>query len=113
MKALFMSIALIASIAQHTVNAHSTHGVDESMAVSIVHDAVSKLTTKDFGFEVGQLDASWNSITESDVSMVETDGDFYIMRATNPESKAAIFFLIGINGEILEVKDSNNFQNGA
>jgi hypothetical protein len=109
MKAVLVAIALIASIALHTVNAHSTHAVDESTAIAIVHEAVPKLTTEDLGFEVGRLDANWNSMAESDVSMVETDGDFYIMRAINPGSKETIFFLIGINGQILEVKDSNNF----
>jgi len=96
-------------IAQHTVYAHSTHAVGETTAITIVQRAIPQLTTKDFGFEVGRLDMSWNSITEGDVTMVETDGDFYIMSATNPESKAAIFFLIGINGQVLEVKDSNDF----
>ena len=109
MKAVLMAIALIAGVAQQAVNAHSTHGVDETAAIAIVYDAVPQLTAKDFGFEVGQLDASWKSIAETDVSMVETDGDFFIMRATHPESKAAIFFLIGINGQVIEVKDSNDF----
>ncbi|MFT6301839.1 MAG: hypothetical protein ACI9XK_002012 [Granulosicoccus sp.] len=109
MKAVFMAMALMAVVAQHTVSAHTTHGVDEATAITIVHESVPQLIAKDFGYEVGQLDESWNSVAESDVSMVETDGDFYIMQATNSESKATIFFLIGINGQVLEVKDSNNF----
>jgi methionine-rich copper-binding protein CopC len=109
MKAVLMAIALMTGVIQHTVYAHSTHAVDEPTAISIVQSAIPQLITKDFGFEVGQLDASWKSITEKDVTMVETDGDFYIMSATNPESKAAIFFLIGINGQVMEVTNNNNF----
>jgi hypothetical protein len=109
MKAVLMAIALMAVVAQHTVSAHTSHGIDEATAVTIVHEAVPQLTTKDFGFEVGQLDESWNSIAESDIAMVETDGDFYIMQAINSESKVTIFILIGINGQVLEVKDTNSF----
>jgi hypothetical protein len=109
MKAFLITIALMTGVIQHTAYAHSTHGMDEDTAITTAHETIPKLITEDFGFEVGQLDASWSSITEGDVSIVETDGDFYIMSATNPESKKVIFLLIGINGKILEVKDSNDF----
>lgn len=109
MKAFIFAIALVVSVAQHTVYAHTTHGVDEGTAIAIVYDAVPQLIAKDLGFEVGQLDESWVSITENDVTMVETDGDFYVMQATNTETYATIFFLIGINGQVLEVKNSNDF----
>lgn len=107
--ALSLALSLSAAIAQQTVNAHSAHGVDEPAAMTIVRDTVPLLTTKDLGFEVGQLDTSWNSLTEDDIALIETDGDFYVMSATNPESGSAIFFLIGINGQILDVNNSNDF----
>jgi len=109
MKAVLFALVLGASIAQNSVYAHTTHGVDEDKAIAIVYDALPQLTTKDFGFEVGQLDKSWNSIADSVVTMVETDGDFYVMQATNTETDATIFFLIGINGKVLDVKNSNDF----
>lgn len=109
MKAVIFAMALSASIAQHSVYAHTSHGIDEDTAAATVYKMVPQLTTKDFGYEVGQLNESWNSIAESDVSMVETDGDFYVMQAVHPKSKAVIFFLIGINGQVLEVKENNSF----
>lgn len=109
MRAVFMAMALMVAVTHHTVSAHTSHGVDEDTAITIVQDTVPQLVVKDFGFEVGQLDESWNLMAESHVSVVETDGDFYIMQATNPESEETIFFLIGINGQVLEAKHSNDF----
>lgn len=109
MKATVLAIALVFSIAQHTVLAHTSHGVDEATAITIVYEAVPQMTEENLGFDVGQLEKSWNSIAESDLSMVETDGNFYVMQATDAETIATIFFLIGINGKVLEVKNSNDF----
>jgi len=109
MKAIILAIALIVAMSYQSVSAHSNHGVDEPTAIAIVLEAVPQFTTKDAGFEIGQLVSSWNAITESDISVVETDGDFYVMQASNPESKTTIFLLIGINGSILDAKFSNDF----
>ena len=110
MKTIVLIVALLTSIAVHNnSSAHSTHCVDESTAIQIVLAAIPQLTTRDFGFQVGQLDASWNPMDESNIAMVETDGDFFIMSARNAQSTTTIYFLIGINGQVLEVKDSNDF----
>lgn len=109
MKAFLIAIALAALLFQSAAFGHASHGVDKKEAITIVHESVPKLADKDYGFEVGQLDASWKSLSASDVAVIETDGDFYVMSATNSETKAVIYLLIGINGRILEVKNTNEF----
>lgn len=109
MKSFLLALGLLTTSMQQNVHAHSSHGVDEDTAIKIVYEAVTQFTAADSEFEVGQLEETWNSISESDVEVVETDGDFYVMRATNSETQASIYFLIGINGKILEVKNTNDF----
>ncbi|MFT4729635.1 MAG: hypothetical protein ACI9UN_004153 [Granulosicoccus sp.] len=55
MKSVSMAMALMAAVVQHSVSAHTTHGVDEATAITIAHYAVPQLIVKDFGYEVGQL----------------------------------------------------------
>lgn len=109
MRALLLTAILAFSLNSPLVFAHGSHGVDSAEAISIVYASVPKLADKDYGFEVGQLPKSWKSLTRNDVAVVETDGDFYVMSATNSESKSVIYLLIGINGRILGVKNTNDF----
>ena len=110
MKILVCAVILAALIGQGNALAHGGHGViSGKTAIRVAGKSVKQLTFKDFGFEVGKLDASWTELTESNFSVVEVLNDSYIISAKNVASKKTIFFQIANNGQLLKVKDSNEF----
>ncbi|MDC3190066.1 DUF6488 family protein [Pseudoalteromonas elyakovii] len=103
---VLMCFALVSTV----VSAHGDHGlISGQQAMSIAAKSLNKMTFKDYGFEVGKLDASWKDITKEDVSVVNAEGGFYIVKAVNKSDAKDIFFKIAKNGQLLDVKSSNDF----
>lgn len=90
--------------------AHTGHDVISGQtALSVANRSVKQLAFKDFGFEVGKLDPSWKKLKIEDVSVAEVLEEGYIVSATNNTNGAIIFFHIGANGQVLNVKNINEF----
>jgi hypothetical protein len=110
MRILACVVLLSAFIGQGNALAHGGHGdIDGKTALRVASKSVKQLTFKDFGFEVGKLDASWTELTASNFSVVEVLEDSYIISAKNMASKKTIFFQIAHNGQLMKVKNSKEF----
>ncbi len=110
MKILACAVLLSALIGQGNALAHSDHSVISGQtALSIASKSAKQLTFKDFGFEVGKLDASWKELKDSNFSVVDVLENSYIISAKNTVSENTIFFQIANSGQILKVKHSNEF----
>jgi len=110
MKLVFFVLFLVAFIGQGSALAHSNHDVISGQtAVSIASKTVKQLAFKDFGFEVGKLDASWKELNSGNFNVVEVLEDSYIVSAKNSASESTIYLHIGSNGQVLNVKNSNTF----
>jgi hypothetical protein len=73
----------------------------------IANKSVKQLTFKDLGYDVGKLDASWTSLTDTDFRMVQMLEKTFIVSATNATNDTVIYFEIAKNGKVLGVKDSS------
>ena len=110
MKILISAVLFISFLGQGNALAHSNHSVISAQtALSIASKSAKQLAFKDFGFEVGKLDASWKELKDSNFSVVDVLGGSYIISARNTASENTIFFRIATNGQILNVKNSNAF----
>lgn len=110
MKKLACAMVLSVFLGQGSALAHSDHGVISGQtALSIASKTVNQLAFKDFGYEVGQLDASWKELKDSNFSVIEVLENSYIVSAKNMANEKAIFFHIGNNGQVLNVKNNNDF----
>lgn len=110
MKFLVFTLLLSALVGQGNALAHADHDVISGQtAIDIASKSVKRLAFKDFGFEVGKLDASWKELGSGNFSMVEVLEDSYIVSAKNTVSQHTIYFHIGSNGQVFNVKNSNEF----
>ena len=110
MKILVCVALLGAFIWQGNVLAHSDHGVINSQtALKIASKSTKQLAFGDFGFEVGKLDPSWVELENSNFSVVDVLEGSYIISAENVAKDKTIFFQIANSGQVLKVKNSNEF----
>jgi uncharacterized cupredoxin-like copper-binding protein len=110
MKKLACAMLLSALLGQGSALAHSDHGaINGQTALKIASKSVKQLAFKDFGFEVGKLDATWKELKDSNFSVVEVLEGSYIVSAKNMASGKTIYFHIGNNGQVLNAKNSNEF----
>jgi hypothetical protein len=110
MKKLASAIILSAFLIQGSALAHSDHGaINGQMALNIASKSVKQLAFKDFGFEVGKLDASWKELKDSSFTVVEVLQASYIVSAKNGPNEKTIYLQIAHNGEVLNVKTSQDF----
>jgi hypothetical protein len=111
MKKCLATITLLCSVfVSGHVLAHGDHGIiSDQSAISIATKSVKQLTFKDFGFEVGKLDYSWNDISVEHVSVISVENDFYVVSAANKTTLKKIFFKIANNGQVLDVKHQEDF----
>ena len=110
MKILVYAALLGALIGQGKVLAHSDHGViDGQTALRIASKSTKQLAFKDFGFEVGKLDASWMELNKDNYTVVEVLENSYIISAENLAKEKTIFFQIANSGQLIKVKNSNEF----
>jgi len=88
--------------------AHEGHGIISSeTALSIANKSVKQLTFKDLGYDIGKLDASWKSLTDSSFSLIQELDKTFIVSATNTTNTTnsnVIYVEIAKNGKVLGVK---------
>jgi hypothetical protein len=105
MKVIIGTLLLFACIVQSAAFAHQGHNeITSETALSIASKSVQQLTFKDFGYEVGKLDASWKSETDVNSNVIEVTENAFIVRSTNASNNKIIYFEIAKNGKILSVK---------
>ena len=109
MKVLIRIICLITVIVQGVAYAHQGHGVISSnSALSIASKSVKQQTFKDFGYDVGQLDASWKVLSDSSFSVLEVLDKTFIISVTNSTNDDVIYVEITKNGKVLGVKHTHS-----
>ena len=106
-----ISIALVCITLMSTgVLAHSDHGhINDQQAISIAAKSIKKLTFKDYGFEVGKLNDSWQDISSEAFSVISKNDDYYVVQASNNNDGDHVYFKIAKNGQLLDVKPKNDF----
>jgi hypothetical protein len=110
MKKRLSVLMLCSALFCSNVAAHSSHGVISGQAaINIVSKSLPQMTFKEFGFEVGKLDASWKLLTSSDISVISVQETFYIVSANNNEKENRIYFKIANNGQVMGVTHKNDF----
>ena len=110
MNKLISIVALCGALLTGNVQAHGNHGVISGQkAVSIAATHIQKMTFKDAGFEVGKLDESWKNIDKSQLSIASVEDNFYVVSASNPSNENKLYFQIAKNGQVVAVKNKNDF----
>lgn len=105
MKNIIRTLFLVACIWQSAAFAHQGHNeISSETALIIASKSVQQLTFKDFGYEVGQLNESWKSLTEASFSVIEVLEKSFIVSAENSSTNKVIYFEIAKNGRVLSVK---------
>ncbi|MFT6268084.1 MAG: hypothetical protein ACJAVV_000889 [Alphaproteobacteria bacterium] len=108
MNVIIRTILLIGFFGQSFAFAHEGHDVISSeKALNIANTSVKQLTFKDLGFEIGKLDATWKSLSDSNFSVIQILDETFIISATNVINNDVIYFEIAKDGKVLGVKDSN------
>ena len=106
MKIIIRTLLLVACIVQSAAFAHEGHNeISRETALNIANKSVQQLTFKDFGYEVGKLDASWKSVTDANFNVVEVLEKTFIVTADNPSTDEVIYFEIAKNGRVISVKE--------
>ena len=105
MNVIIRALFLIACIGQSAAFAHGGHNeISSETALNIASKSVQQFTFKDFGYQVGKLDASWKSAKDANFNVVEATENAFIVSSTNSSSNKTIYFEIAKNGKILSVK---------
>jgi hypothetical protein len=105
MKVIIRTLLLVTCIVQSAAFAHQGHNeITSETALSIASKSVQQLTFKDFGYEVGKLDASWKSATDANFKVIEVLDKTLIVSTTNSSTNEVIYFEIAKNGKVLSVK---------
>jgi hypothetical protein len=108
MKIIIRVLFLIACIGQSAAFAHGGHNeISSETALNIASKSVQQLTFKDFGYQVGKLDASWKSVTDANFNVVEVLEKTFVVSATNTSKNEVIYFEIAKNGQMLGVKGAH------
>lgn len=104
MKWLLRTLLLITLITPAgLVMAHSDHGmINDETAVQIAHKTVQQMTFKDFGYPVGKLDDSWQSVKPNDIEVLEVGDGFYVLRITQSETMQSLSMKIAFTGQVME-----------
>lgn len=110
MKNVLLAVLFCGALMSSGAIAHGDHGVISGQtAIGIAAKSVKQMTFKDFGFEVGKLDESWKTLSTDKFSVVAVEDGFYVVSASNTAAKELVFFKIANNGQLLDVKASNDF----
>jgi hypothetical protein len=105
MKVIISALFLVACIWQSAAFAHEGHNeITSETALNIASKSVQQLTFKDFGYQVGKLNASWKSATDANFDVVEVLEKTFVVSATNPSTNEVIYFEIASNGKVNSVK---------
>lgn len=107
MKVIIRTLLLVVCIVQSAAFAHQGHNeIKSETALIIANKSLQQLTFKDFGYQVGKLDASWKSVTDANFNIVEVLEKTFVVSATNSSTNEVIYFEIASNGRVLSVKGS-------
>mgnify|MGYP000398018506 CR=1 FL=1 len=108
MKVIIRTLLLVVFIVQGAAFAHEGHNeISHDTALNIANKSVQQLTFKDFGYEVGKLDASWKSLSSDSFSVFQVLEKTFVVSATNPSTKRVIYLEIAKNGKVLSVKGTD------
>ena len=111
MKLILRTILLLTLTTPASVlMAHDDHGsISEDAAVQIANKTVKQMTFKNMGFQAGQLDSGWKSVSIENIDVVDSRDGFYVVRVTNKSAQETVYLKIGMKGNVIEAKGTNDF----
>ncbi|WP_199525485.1 DUF6488 family protein [Pseudoalteromonas sp. bablab_jr011] len=111
MNRLFTTALICIALVSVGALAHSGHDlINDQKAMNIAAKSIKKMTFKDYGFEVGKLDASWKEVANDKLSIVHVEEGYYVVKVENNQNEKNIFFKIAKTGELLDVKSNHDFE---
>lgn len=115
MKTLAKLLLITLTFISSAVFAHGgdSHGkANPAKALEIAQSTAKKLTFKANGMSIGKIDKSWNNIAKEDFIMVEMNDEAYLVKAKNKANDQELFFIVGKDGKVKDVKDGKSFSKG-
>jgi hypothetical protein len=111
MKLVLRTILLLTlTIPASVLMAHDDHGaISEDSAVQIANKTVKQMTFRDMGFQAGQLDSGWKSVSIENIDVVDSRDGFYVVRVTNKSAQETVYLKIGMKGNVIEATGTNDF----
>lgn len=111
MRNLLKTITLVFVIFSNNVLAHANHGIISGQkAISIANISIKRLVFKNLGFEVGKLGESWKVIDNNEINVIDVYESHYIVSAKNTALNQTIYFKIGNDGQVIDVRNENIFD---
>ncbi|PUA28536.1 MAG: hypothetical protein B0W54_19055 [Cellvibrio sp. 79] len=104
LRSLVFGISCLLALASYGHEGHEHGPVSIKAALEIGLKAVKNYSIKPSPFVVGQLPASWASLTEDDAKIHENKIGYYIVRVENMQEKQTVYLKILLDGTI---KDAN------
>lgn len=105
MKTIFTFCLLSLAFCQGAI-AHSEHSaISEGAALSIAKRAVNKLSFKDLGYNVGKLPKQWSQLKDSDFTLLESKGNYYLVSAAQTDTGKIIYLKITTSGQVVSVNE--------
>ena len=81
-------VLIIASIASSVVFSHLSHdAISSEIALNIANKSAKQLTFTDFGFKVGELEANWKLLSDSNFRVEQVLEETFTISATNTTDK--------------------------
>jgi len=106
MKNIFIFCLLSLALCQGAI-AHSEHSmISEGAALSIAKRAVSKLSFKDLGYNVGKLSKQWSLLKDTDFTLLDSKGNYFLVSATQTDIGKIIYLKITTSGQLISVNEN-------
>jgi len=120
--AMFAFASLLAG-ASYGHEGHEHGPVSIKSALDISLKTLKDYSVKPSPFEVGQLPASWATLTEDDAKIHENKLGYYIVRVDNPQENQTIYVKVLLDGTVnganytgvfavSSVKSSSSYSSG-
>lgn len=87
----------------------SAAGLTEERAIELASASVIDLTTRDFGYGIGQLPGSWRSVPAEEVFVFSEGRDHVVVRFGNASANQTLFVKLSNNGRLLGASFSGEF----
>ena len=105
-KLLIAGLSLLAfySAGTHAHGSHRHGTLDTQGAMAMAALTVQKMTIRDLGLGVGKLDASWQSIKNDQVTLVEQSDNDYVISIKNAKTDEVLLLRMGKDGQVQNIE---------
>lgn len=100
LRSVMFGLSSLLALASYGHEGHEHGPVSIKAALEIGLKTVKNYSAKPSPFEVGQLPASWATLTENDAKIYENKLGYYIVRVDNPQEKQAVYLKVLLDGTV-------------